>query len=83
MKTVLTAGLSPEHALELTQEFKHSYKLRERLSSILKDRNDSSRVRTRSVKSYERPSWAFEHADSIGYERAIFEIISLLSEESV
>jgi uroporphyrinogen-III synthase len=83
MKTVLTAGLEEERVKELTQEFKHSFFLRGRLKDILKERNESNRVRVRSTKAYEKPSWAFEQADAIGYERAIFEVISLISEESV
>ena len=83
MKTVLTKGLSKDQAEEITQDFKASAFLRERLTAILEEKIDALRREVRQKNSYESPSWAYVQADYIGYERAIYEVISLISSESV
>jgi hypothetical protein len=83
MKTVLTKGLSKDKAEEITQDFKASAFLRERLTAILEEKIDALRREVRQKNSYESPSWAYVQADYIGYERAIYEVISLISSESV
>lgn len=83
MKTSFTSGLDPEIGKEIEAEFKHSARFRERLIDILMSKNESNRSNVRQKTSYERPSWAYEQADAVGYERAIYEVISLISSESV
>lgn len=83
MKTVLTKGLSKDKAEEITQDFKASAFLRERLMAILEEKIDALRREVRQKNSYDSPSWAYVQADYIGYERAIYEVISLISSESV
>lgn len=83
MKTVLTKGLSKEQAAEIEQDFKAAAFLRERLTTILEEKVDALRRDNRQKSSYESPSWAYVQADYIGYERAIYEVISLLSSNSV
>jgi hypothetical protein len=83
MKTVLTKGLSKDQAAEIEQDFKAAAYLRERLTAILDDKIDALRREVRQKNSYDSPSWAYVQADYIGYERAIYEVISLLSSESV
>lgn len=82
MKTVLTKGLSKDKAEELEADFKASAFLRERLSAILEDKVDALRREVRQKTKYESPSWAYVQADYIGYERAIYELISLISSSS-
>lgn len=83
MKTVLAKGLSKEQAAEIEQDFKAAAFLRERLTTILEEKVDALRRDNRQKSSYESPSWAYVQADYIGYERAIYEVISLLSSNSV
>lgn len=78
MKTSLTAGLTKEKATEVRSEFVHSVHLRERLIDVLNGKKASYRSEVTSKTSYDSPSWPYFQADSIGYERAIDEIISLL-----
>ncbi len=82
MKTVLTKGLDKQKAEELEQDFKASAFLRERLTAILIQKTDALRREIRQKETYQSPSWAYVQADYIGYERAIYEVISLISSES-
>ena len=79
MKTSLTAGLDEEHASNVVDEFIHSPVLRERLIAVLNGKKASFRSETMSKTSYDKPNWAYLQADCNGYERAIDELISLLS----
>lgn len=82
MKTSITNGLNEELAANVEQEFRQSGLLRERLTTILRNKMETLRVEARSKKTYENPSWAYFQADANGYERAISELISLLSSKS-
>ena len=79
MKLSIVAGLSPQEAQEIIGEFKGAARLRERLSSILEGKIESKRAASRSIDAYASPSWAMLQADSIGYERALNEVISIIS----
>ena len=83
MKTVLKKGLTKEQAVEIESDFKASAFFRERLSAILEDKVDALRKEVRQKNSYDSPSWAYVQADYIGFERAIYEVISLISNDSV
>lgn len=82
MKTSWTAGLSPQDKEEIVLAFKASARLRERLISMLEDKANVSRTAARRDENYENPAWPYQQADKLGYERAIFEVISLLSSKS-
>lgn len=83
MKSILTAGLTEQHVLDLTQEFGSSPHLRQRLIEILEQRISARRANACNIESYASPSWAFMQADVVGYERAMKEVISLLSSKNV
>lgn len=80
MKTVWTKDLKTQ---ELKDEFKASFvasaKVRQRLSAILAEKLKTNDTKRRSEEGYDSPSWSLKQADSIGYERAIEEIISILN----
>lgn len=78
MKTSLTSGLNESDKSLFTQEFKSSPFLRKQISSVLSKKIDSYYVGMRDKSGYESPNWALSQADSIGYTRALNEIISLL-----
>lgn len=82
MKTVLTKGLDDTRAEELEQDFRASAFLRERLTAVLTQKVESLRREVRQKETYLSPSWAYIQADYIGYERAIYEVISLISSDS-
>lgn len=79
MKTLITNGLAKDKAEEVRREFNASGILRDRLIDVLNVKKESLRSEARSKSSYDNPSWAFFQADANGYERAISEVISLLS----
>ena len=79
MKTVWTKGLSEDRADEVKREYAASAASRERLKAIIEEKITSSRVGLRDKTNYENSSWAYQQADGIGYERALYEIISLIS----
>lgn len=79
MKTSITSGLSKEKSEEVVREFNASGILRDRLIDVLNVKKESLRTEVRSKTSYDNPSWAYFQADANGYERAISELISLLS----
>jgi hypothetical protein len=82
MKTSLTAGLTPQQKSEIVSSFLASARLRERLINVLTDKLDARRRELRQTTSYENANWAYTQADLIGYERAVYELISLLSSKS-
>lgn len=83
MKTSWTSGLEPERALVVTQDFKGSIPLRLRLEEIINKKIKSSNALVRQRVEYEKASWPYLQADAIGYERALIEIISLISDSHV
>lgn len=79
MKTSLIAGLNEEQVRIIKEEFSHSPALRERLIAVLNGKKSSFRSEAMSKTSYDKPNWPYLQADCNGYERAIEEVISLLS----
>lgn len=79
MKTSLANTPNEELNRQITQEFIASKAFRERLIAVLDGKRASLRKDTIARTSYDSPSWAYVQADNNGYERAISEVISLLS----
>ena len=78
MKTVWTEGLEPDIAKEIRGDFISSHLVRKRLKKILEDKIKTSHASLRNKDAYDKPNFGILAADSIGYERAMNEIISLL-----
>lgn len=79
MKTVWTKGLQEDAAKDVESSFTHSTLLRERLKHLLEEKK-ASEIKARYARDdYSEPNWTEKQADSIGYIRAISEIISLIS----
>lgn len=83
MKTSWTSGLDEQKAQEIRKDFKGSYHLRKRLDEIIMRKIKSSNDSVRSKDAYAISNWAYLQSDAIGYERALLEIISLISDDSV
>lgn len=81
MKTSLLSGLNEEQKKIVRAEFKGSPALREKLAELATKKIESIRTKARSTTAYELASWDKMQADSIGYERALMEIISILREK--
>ena len=84
MKTIWLKGASTSEAkVEVRQSFNQATNMRGQLRKILDEKVEASRVAVRSTNTYDSPSWALLQADQIGYERALYEVISLIIDESV
>lgn len=81
MKTSIIKGLSEQQAEEMRQCFWHSAVLREQLKKVLSEKIDASNRIVRSKDAYNVPNWAYLQADAVGYERAMSEVMSLLTGE--
>ena len=79
MKTVWTKGLDKEHINELRGDFTSSLVTRKRLEVLLSGKISDALKGTRTKDGYDCPNWAYKQADSVGYQRALHEVISLLS----
>lgn len=83
MKTSWTLNLSEQQKAELKKEYASSPILRERLKTLLLNKMETSRTSARSKNKYDSPAWAYVQADAIGYERALDEVISLITTKTV
>lgn len=79
MKTSLLKGLNEADATEMRGLFTQSSRLRALYVKNLEQKIASSQAGRITSEGYDSPSWAYKQADASGYERAISEIISLLS----
>lgn len=83
MKASWVANEDKKTAEEIRADFISSRLLREKLTSILESKIAASMTSTRSIEKYSLAGWAFMQADAVGYERAMKEVISLISDVSV
>jgi len=82
MKTLILKGLNEEQQVEMRQEYIHAVHLRQQLKKLLNEKIDASNKTVRSKDAYGIANWSFLAADAVGYERAMLEVISLLTNES-
>lgn len=80
MKMSWINGLSEQEQLDVTQNFKESLVMRRRLKKLLLDLVEETRTQARANANYESPSWPYQQADKIGYERALFKALDLLED---
>lgn len=80
MKVSWTKGVGKELAIDITQNFKESLVMRKRLVALLEEKASLSTKASRSKDGYDSANWAYLQADARGYERALFEIISLITD---
>jgi hypothetical protein len=83
MKTSWVKGLKGTAESEVRESFQHSTVMRSRLIALLDEKLIASGVNSRSKDNYSLAGWAYLQADAVGYERALKEVISLISSESV
>lgn len=79
MKTTIVKGLTKEQISEMEASFNAGARFRDKLVELLMARIEDARKGARSRDAYSSNSWAYLQADAIGYERALFETISLIS----
>jgi len=79
MRSSWVKGLDKEEERGVRSNFLEALVLRKRLKQILEDKQSDSHRVGRSKSLYENPNWAYLQADASGYERALEEIIDLIS----
>lgn len=83
MKTVWNKGLTDQEIKIVNGEFKGSSTMRAKLNEILLDKIKESEGIAIKRSSYELPNWAYLQADTVGYKRALSEVISLIQNDNV
>lgn len=81
MKQAWFTGVSADLKDEIRRSYNASATLRKRLKEILEKKQDSSWNASIDKEGYDSSNWAFKQADARGYERALKEVISLISSE--
>ena len=80
MKTAWLKGVEKDAVAEVKANFIQSLHTRRRLVTILQGKLEAKDVAGLSSEGYDCPNWALKQADSVGYRRAIAEIISILGD---
>lgn len=83
MKLSWTKGLDEQLAKDVVQNFKEALVMRKRMRTLLLDKIEVSAKEGRQKELYESLSWPYLQADKRGYERAMQEIIDLISDVNV
>ena len=83
MKTAWQKGLDAQEADEIRLAYIGSHAVRKRLVALLNEKISSQRGSSLSVSKYDSPGWPYLQADAVRYERALNEVISLISEKLV
>lgn len=79
-KTSWTAYVKdPDRKKEIEQSFRSASVMRKRLIEMLERKQRLSRENSMYEEGYDCPNWAYKQADARGYERALSEVISLLT----
>lgn len=81
MKASWTVNETKERVVEIKGNFIGSSLMREKLMELIQKKIDVSAVASRSKENYGLAGWPFLQADAVGYERALKEVISLISED--
>ena len=80
MKTIWLKGLEGEAKQEMAQAFSSSALLRRRLHSLCNSKAEAAFKLSR--EDYDCPNWHLLQSDTIGYQRALKEIQSLIEENN-
>lgn len=80
MKTSWTEGLEPDVIPEVRGDFLSSRITRHRLTDLINKKINANRSAATNKDGYDSPNWAYKQADSVGFERALKEVLSLIAD---
>lgn len=80
MKTCWSKGLDTQQKQDINGNFISSSLMRKRLIVLLNERKQTSMDASNKKHGYDSPNWAYQQADSRGYERALEDIIELIKQ---
>ena len=78
MKQSWTKGLDADLSKEMKMAYSSSLILRKRLAELLRVKERDNYKTNISKADYDSPNWAAKKADSIGYARALIDILDLI-----
>lgn len=81
MKLSWTDGLDEQQKKDVRGDFKSSLIVRKRLAKMLEDKINSNLVASYDKETYNTANWAYMMADSVGYRRAMKDVINLILED--
>jgi len=81
MKVRWTNRLDEQNTKDIKQLYKESHRIRARLNQMLVDIIEEKRKGQTLESLYDSPSWAYIQADRNGYERALRDVIELITGE--
>lgn len=81
MKISWTKGLDKQKASDIRQKFKESSLILARLKVMLAKSIEEKRSASTLETNYESPNWAYIQADRVGYERALRDVMELLTDK--
>ena len=81
MKQSFFKGMAKEEAALLEKEFMESSLMRRSIAKVLQNKIEANRRLAIGISSFESPSWAFLQAYTNGFEKAMTDIISILTTE--
>lgn len=81
MKTNWTKGMDAQTKDEMKSAFKSSAVVRARLAELIEGKLLEKERADMKADGYECANWAYKMADSQGYKRAMYEIISYITEK--
>lgn len=79
LATVWSKGLDPQDIAEVKEGFVGTLAFRKRFIEILQEKINSNRTKILNPENFNTPNWDKYAADSIGYERALTEVINILT----
>lgn len=80
MKVRWIHGLDTQNTSDIKQLFKESLAIRKRLNVMLTNMIEEKRKGQVLETLYDSPNWAYIQADRTGYERALRDVIELITE---
>lgn len=81
MKSSWINGLDDGQKQEIRGDFTRALHLRKRAIELINEKIETNRTSVRNKDNYDKPNFGVLVADSVGYERALIEVISLLTSE--
>lgn len=80
VSTLLLKGCkTSEDRKKETEWIVHNKRLLDKIADIMKDKLDTSVGKMRGECSYDKPSWPQYQADQLGYQRALAEMLAVIS----
>lgn len=81
MKSSWFKGLNSDLEKEIRGDYASSRVTRHRLRDMLEEKIKTSRNTALNKEGYDVANWALKQADLIGYERALKDVIELISDD--